>query len=338
MLRKNKTPKRIVSPLKKINRPSAILLILCCSAFFACKKETIKVSWEELNSPTDVNLTAVHFTDSEHGYVVGGSTWYKGYYLETENGGTSWVAEEIANKQLFDLDFNENGIAHTVGIDGYLFSNKFDNGLPAESWTFHRMPRWDILRGACFNSRNEGVLVGGIAFDHGAIMVVNPDYTVPKKDTFPNQLNAVCYSDDETIHVAGYGILLRSTDRGATWVDSGIVGDFFQAISFPSPEVGYIIGYNGTILKTTDKGANWKNIRRGDAITVSDQPFLNLHFIDENKGYIVGENGLCWRTLDGGDNWQVIGDLPGFDFNDVYVVDGMVYIVGEGGRMLRFEE
>lgn len=324
----------------RIPRPKLIVFFLCFSiSFFACKKEeTIKVNWVELQSPTDIDLSSVYFTSPDHGHAVGGLTWSKGVYLHTTDAGASWKKEDIADKRLFDLHFNEQGIGHTVGIDGYLFSNDFtNNNLPFEDWTFHRMPRWDILRGVAFNSRNEGVLVGGVAFAEGAIMTVDNEYLVPKTHTFENQLNAVCYSDDNTIHAAGYGLILRSIDKGETWIESPVSGDFFQAITFPTALIGYMVGYNGTILKTADAGVSWKKIRKGDAIAVSDQPFLSVHFLNEEEGYIVGDKGLCWKTADGGDNWQIIGDLPGFDFQDVFVTDNFVYIVGENGRMLQLD-
>ncbi len=320
------------SPFRPLSSYLYFSLFMLLFVFSNCKKEKISIEWEELNSGTDINLTAVHFTDELTGHIVGGVTWFSGSYLQTNDGGDTWTVEEISNKQFFDIEFNANGIGHAVGIDGYLFSA---TESPYDEWTFHRMPRWDILRGVCFNSRNEGVLVGGIAFAEGAIMVVAPDYTVPVKDTFPNQLEAVCYSDDNTIHAVGYGLVLRSTDAGQTWVETETSDDFFQAITFPSSSIGYIVGYNGTILKTTDSGSSWKQLRNGDAIAVSDQPFTGMHFADTDNGYIVGEKGICWRTYDGGENWETL-DLPDIDFNDVFIIEDKVYLVGKKGRIIRF--
>jgi photosystem II stability/assembly factor-like uncharacterized protein len=312
-----------------------ILLFLAMLFFFSCKKEKIEVIWEELDSGTNDNLSAVYFTDENSGHIIGGNTWYNGIYLQTKDAGATWAADNFADKQLFGLNFNANNIGYTVGIDGYLFTSSDESH---EQWNKKNVPRTDILRGVSFNTRNEGVLVGGVAFAKGVIIVVDSNYSAIHIDTFSNQLNAVCYSDDNTIQVAGYGIIFRSIDGGATWIENEVSGDFFQAISFPTPSTGYIVGYGGTILKTTDKGITWKNIRRGDAISVSDKPFTSVYFEDELHGYIVGEKGLCWRTIDGGNNWQIVKGLPGFDFNDVYMINEKVYIIGESGRILRFEK
>ena len=319
------------------NIKNILLCFLLCfiggTSFFNCKKEKIDVVWEELNSGTSENLSAVHFTDENTGHVIGGNIWFSGIYLQTRDAGMTWTADNFADKQLFGLHFNNKNIGHTVGIDGYLFGSADESH---EQWNFYRLPRWDILRDVAFNDKNEGVLVGGVAFAEGAITVVDSNYQVVHIDTFVNQLNAVSFSDDNTIHIAGYGIILRSVDGGTTWIENEVSGDFFQSISFPSPTIGYMVGYNGTILKTTDNGVTWKHLRRGDAITVSDQPFLAVHFADVDNGYIVGEKGLCWQTTDGGDNWKVVSGLPNFDFHDVHMRGGSVFIVGNNGRIVKF--
>ncbi len=319
----------------KVSIKSLYILSFLGLFLFSCKKEKVDVNWEELNTGTSENLSAVYFTDELTGHAIGGSTWFNGLYLQTQDGGSSWTVDNFADKQLFGLHFNNQGIGRAVGIDGALFSA---DGEPYEEWDFYRLPRWDILRDVCFNERNEGVVVAGIAFAEGAIMVLDSNYNAVHVETFEHQLNAVCYSDDNTIHVAGYGLVMRSTDGGATWLENETSDDFYQSISFPSPRLGYMVGYNGTILKTTDSGVNWKAIRRGDAIGVSDKPFLAVHFVDEQNGYIVGEKGLCWRTVDGGDKWQIIRGLPDVDLHDVYVINNTVYIVGNEGRVFRFTE
>ena len=91
-----------------------------------------------------------------------------------------------------DLSFNTANIGHTVGIDGFLFSI----AEPYESWNFYRLPNWDLLRDVAFNSKDEGILVGGVAFANGQITVVDSNYQAVKVDTFEHQMEAVAFSDD----------------------------------------------------------------------------------------------------------------------------------------------
>ena len=169
-------------------------------------------------------------------------------------------------------------------------------------------------------------------------MTLTPNFTPLTVDTFDNELSAVCYSDANTIHVAGYGIILRSTDGGLSWVISETKGDFYRSVYFPTSTIGYIAGYSGSILKTTNAGETWTKLIDGDKITVKNRPFRSVYFVNTEKGYLVGDKGTFWRTNDGGNNWQIVKNFPNVDFYDVYVIENTGYIVGENGRIFRFEE
>ncbi len=318
----------------KVSRMDRRLIYLCLiiglTAFLSCKKEKISLSWDNLNSGTSHNLTAVHFTHADTGYAVGGDTWYLGIMLHTYDGGNNWQVDSIANKQFFGIDFLPDGTGHIVGIDGYLFEQKPDN------WQFHRLPRWNILRGVDFYEAQRGVVVGGEAFSIGVIMTLGDNYATVATDTLDNQLESVTYSDEKTIHAVGYGLILRSTDGGLTWAPSETTGDYFREVQFVNSRTGYIIGYNGTLLKTTDAGESWDRLRGGDQITVSDKPFLAMHFVDADRGYICGEGGLLWQTTNGGEDWAIVKDLPNVDFYDVFVIEDTGYLVGENGQIVRF--
>ncbi len=318
--------------VRNIN-PFFILLFLF-PFFTSCKKESIELPWIELNTGSNATLCDLHFFNSEEGIIIGGNTWFEGVYLRTEDGGINWTNQSLGDKQLFGLDLNSNGIAYTVGIDGYLFSLAPDS----TEWTFHRTPRFDILRDVAFNVQNNGIMVGGVAFSQGLIVRSDTNFTFQLIDTFAHQLNAVCFSEQEIVHAAGYGIVLRSTDAGLTWEENETAGDHFQAIHFPSKTFGYMVGINGTILKTTDGGINWDKIRNGDAVTVSDQAFQDVFFVDNDYGYIVGKGGLCWRTEDGGEEWKVVKGLPNVDFNAIEIVDGFVFLAGDEGRLIRIQD
>lgn len=310
------------------------LLLGICIAVSSCGKEKISLDWVELDSGTAYPLTSVHFTDVNNGHAVGGETWYRGAYIHTADGGETWQADTLGDKQLFGIHFNQENIGHAVGINGYLFRKE----TVQSDWVFYRLPRWNFLRDVCFTDEGYGTVVGGSAYNFGIILTMNPNYNTFTLDTLENELSAVSYSDKNTIHAAGYGIILRSTDAGQNWTVSETNGDFYKSISFPTNTIGYIVGYSGSILKTTDAGQSWEKLIDGDKITVKNTPFRSAHFVNAEKGYLVGDNGTFWRTIDGGENWQVVEDFPDTDLYDVFVVENTGYIVGENGRIFRFEE
>ena len=303
-------------------------------AFSSCGKEKINLKWTELDSGTASTLTSVYFTDPNHGHAVGGNTWYHGTYLQTTDGGDHWQLDTLGNKQLFGIHFNQHQMGHAVGIDGYLFRKE----SPQSSWDFYKLPNWNILRDVCFFDVDHGIVVGGEAFKFGVLMTLGADYKPITIDTFENELSAVCYTNAKTIHVAGYGIILRSTDGGLNWSISETNGDFYRSIHFPTSNIGYIAGYSGSILKTTDAGQNWKKLIDGNKISTKNTPFRSVHFVNAEKGYLVGDRGTFWRTLNGGNNWQVVKDFPKVDLYDVHVVENTGFIVGENGRIFRFED
>lgn len=315
-----------------LNSRLSLFYLLLILLAFSCGKEKIELTWEEQNVDFNKTLTAVYFTDVNTGFALGGDTWYNGYSLSTIDGGANWIVDSLTNKRVNALHFNSNGIGYAVGFDGQFFRKE----NPQEDWVFHRFSRWDILSGVCFNEEGEGVAVGGAAFQSGVAIRYQGD-TVIQIDTFENELAAVCYSDASTLHAVGYGIVLRS-DNGGPWERQNIEGDFFRAIHFPSPEVGYVVGSAGTIMKTTNGGLDWNKIRDGNKIRVSNKPFRDVFFVNEDHGYIVGEGGLFWLTDNGGDDWKEVKNFAGDDLLSVHAVDGHGYIVSQQGGIFHFQE
>ena len=315
----------------KIFLTYSVLLIFLLSS---CGKEKIELLWEEQTSPTEVPLTSVYFTHPDTGHVTGGDSWYSGLYLSTNDGGASWQLDTLSNSKMYSLHFSPAGRGGVIGNNGYLFRKQSAQA----DWTFYRLNFWEVLTDVAVSDYNLAVAVGGEAFQHGRILRLEGNAILTQVDSFPNELSAVYISDEQTVHAAGYGIVLRSDDGAKTWTQLDIEGDFFRSIHFPSANVGYMVGSAGTIMKTTDAGQQWKKLRDGSKISVSNIPFQDVFFVDEDKGYIVGHDGVFWRTLNGGDDWQEVTSLPGADFNSVHVAGGQGYIVSEEGRIFRFTE
>ncbi len=310
-----------------------ILLFLGFFLLLACNKEdTISLPLTELASPTSSRLNAIHFTDAQTGFAVGGDSWYRGIALKTTDGGSSWTVDSIASAELFSLQFLDNRRGFTTGIGGRFLQMI----LPDQLWQFGQFLPWHLHRDICFFDVDHGIVVGGESYGDGQIVRLGKNFERLSVDSFANELSTVCYSDSSTVHVAGYGLLLRSTDGGIRWQQLDVDGDFFQDIFFVDSQTGYLVGLAGAIYKTTDGGARWHRVRA--AKILSDTGFRAIHFSTSDKGYLVGKAGTFWRTLDGGESWQMIKGLPDIDLRDVYFADGQGFIVGEGGRIFRFED
>ena len=310
-----------------------ILLFFTATFFLSCSKEKITLQWQEIPTHLTDNLRGVYFSDAQHGAIIGGKTWSRGISLNTSDGGNTWRMDSLQGWSLYGLGSNTEGDALTIGISGEVFCKQIVD--TTFHTTYQSYGSW--FRDIAARKKLDGlVCVGGQSWQAGIIVRVDGLGKV-KIDSFKQELESVCYSDDSTIHAVGYGLVVRSINGGKTWNINTLKDDFYQSVCFPSSKIGYTVGLGGIIAKTEDSGATWKKLRNGDALTVSSQPFRAVFFTDILRGYIVGDQGLMWLTKDGGETWQTVKDLPKVDFYDIFVSKTEGWIVGSGGKIIKFK-
>ncbi|MDX5427875.1 MAG: YCF48-related protein [Bacteroidota bacterium] len=85
------------------------------------------------------------------------------------------------------------------------------------------------------------------------------------------------------------------------WVsqNSGVT-QTLHAVHFPSNNVGFTVGVNGTILKTTDGGISW-SIQNSNLT----DPLLSVNFVNDSVGWVAGGSGqpVLLTTSNGGGTW-----------------------------------
>ena len=110
-----------------------------------------------------------------------------------------------------------------------------------------------------------------------------------------------------------------------------------QKLFFVNANVGYAVGFNGTILKTADAGDNWSTQNSGVSVSLND-----VYFVNETIGYAVGSKGdteTVLKTTDGGTNWVRLTLDNANDRRDFYGVcftdadNG--YVVGKWGTIVK---
>ena len=315
-----------------------------CHTFYFCfilfllsacnKPEETELPWKEIAIPTTDRLEGVYFLNDTVGHLVGGIPYQTGIHLETYDGGETWSSTSFSNL-IFDFVPLDNGEAVHTGFSGLRRrvnreENWFVQGFP----TLNGVPPFNAVAAGA----NGDLLVGGgIAFKDGILIRMDENFEVLALDSFPAEISDVTYLTETEAVAVGYGIVLRSTDSGNSWTRLPVYDDFFKSVHFPTPEVGYIVGFSGSILKSEDGGLTWSAQRDGDRLTVSDKPFRSVFFIDELEGFIVGDDGIFWMTTDGGDNWKIITNLPDRNFYDVFVQNEKIYIAGDQGTLIQVE-
>src|SRR3990172_1852344 len=85
-------------------------------------------------------------------------------------------------------------------------------------------------------------------------------------------------------------------------------GNSLTAVTFIDANIGFSVGYTGTILRTTDGGNTWESQSSG---TINH--LCGISFTDSNIGTTVGWNGTILKTTDSGNSW--ISQLSGTSEN-----------------------
>lgn len=227
------------------------------------------ISWTKLNSKTNADLNSVYFTDSNTGYVVGGSNYdacfpqweneskiIPNIILKTDDGGKSWKTQSTTSKAEFkSVFFIKNS---TLTNTGYIAGS---NGTILK--TTDGGNHWE--------EQNTGI---------------------------SEDLNAVFFIEDNNGSNTGYavgntGTIIKTTDGGRNWI-SQISGTkkILESVYFVSKDTGYVVGESeekpsGIILKTTDGGKTWINQPSSNI-----NGFFSVFFSDPHTGFVGGNNGI----------------------------------------------
>lgn len=188
-------------------------------------------------------------------------------------------------------------------------------------------------------------------------------------------LSGVTRAGERLVAVGQRGHILYSAATDGHWQQARVpVSSDLTAVTFASPNKGWAVGHDGVILHSSNGGASWRKQLDGRQIGVlmlahyralaaaepsneswplrvsdaqrlveegADKALLDVWFANEQLGYVVGVFGLILRTEDGGQHWQPFAehtDNPqGLHLNAINAVDGVPYISGEQGLLLRWD-
>ncbi len=139
----------------------------------------------------------------------------------------------------------------------------------------------------------------------------------------------------DKIWVVGHpGVILHSTDRGATWIMQEGGGDeALYAIQFVDDRIGFIVGRSGLVLRTDDGGGSWV---RQESNT--HEPLMDVSFVDDKYGWAVGNFATIIHTSDGGATWtpQLLAPEDDPVLNGVVFIDRQRgWVAGEFGTIAR---
>jgi photosystem II stability/assembly factor-like uncharacterized protein len=107
--------------------------------------------------------------------------------------------------------------------------------------------------------------------------------------------------------------------------------EHLNSISFPTKEICYAVGNNGTILKTIDSGNTWQSL-----VVPVNIKLQAVHFTNAQNGFIVGDSNIVIKTIDGGQNFimqQFTGNL--YTGQTICALNADTIFIGGNGGMLK---
>ncbi len=144
--------------------------------------------------------------------------------------------------------------ADTVFIvsDAGIFIKSFDGGT---TWINYNTGFSEDFFDIYFIDSNTGYCVG----ENGKIIKTidgGENWTALNTST-TNNINCICFHNEELWTVGNNGLILHSVDYGDTWEQNIVVENKLNSIAFNNDSIGIIAGNENTLLKSTNNGNTW---------------------------------------------------------------------------------
>jgi len=260
---------------------------------------------------------------------------------DTAEPGDTVVTDTVAPEDTADQpDGDTSGPADTAD------AGPDDTGSGPDGWVSVHPPsrlNADLLAALVPPGSSDWYAVGNtvaVSGDEGQSWAVAATDSLPRQPR-PHVCDVVYVSPDDAFYACG-DTLYATSDRGATWEvalqlqrshpdysDSASI----NALDFPSPEVGFLVGGFDKILKTVDGGETWMTLRWSDS-TTPYRSYSDVVFLDPQVGYVAGYevadilmnfafDERILVTVDGGQTWVThsLGVGPDYKGVELQVLD-----------------
>jgi len=312
------------------------------------KTENGGLNWEIIKLDYKWSQNDFFFLNKNKGFLLRGNylepfydneTWTKGAFLETNDGGKTWV--EIGNN-----DTKYSSIFFLNDAVGYLSIHNLENGR-AVLKTINGGITWDTL--AFIWDWDEMYFYDeqvGLAIKNNLVYKTSSggiDWSLKNEINLPDlgsRLTSILVENEDILIVGTEGNIIKSSDYGEVWksIDSSI--DFYYAslrgVTFKDKSIGFIYGKQfmenpledkAILMRTHDRGRNWERITLSELSDI----FLIKHY-DNNLWAASGTS--LFHSIDDGNSWEMIMDVSingDENLRDVHLFDNQ-HIVFLAGR------
>ncbi|MHC4957817.1 MAG: YCF48-related protein [Planctomycetota bacterium] len=243
-------------------------------------------SWFPCDVEAAGRLYDIDAPDKTNAFAVG----FGGTILRTKDRGQTWKKLETPGPQwLAAVDFVSASTGYVVGgaeppviwktTDGGDSWVSLAGNLPARAGR-------ESLRDVLFLTEERGFVVGT-----GGLILETRDagQSWSARDSGTDAWLRAISVRGKILHVAGKGVLLRSSDDGKTWAPLPIPeGRKLNDVAFVSADLGWITGFRGEVLETTDGGRSW------NAVAVHTRMTGAIH-VSPERVVVTGGGGTILR-------------------------------------------
>jgi photosystem II stability/assembly factor-like uncharacterized protein len=228
------------------------------------------------------------------------------------------------------IDSLRNGVRGLVS-----FNNRYEFGPQQEAaadWMIRRMSRWGIEAESdtyTFPSSpfNDISMIGAnfawvVGRNSVLIRTTNGGYnweTLNQGVPPGVEFKGVTFVDRYNGYAVGTnGVIIGSTDEGATWVQQAYgPGNNLNAVRFSDYLRGIAVGDSGTVVRTRDSGTIWFPVR-----PIVRSRLTDVFYTDQENVWVCGDSGTIIHSADSGVSWSL--QITGITrtLNAVFFING----------------
>lgn len=319
-----------------LGRLAAAMLVLFTLAGFTRAQS----GWTPIKLNTAGNdLNTVYFLDTKRGWVGGDG----GFLSRTDDGGQSWVRQNVATKAgINDIYFRDQEAGFFLAGNSIFVTR--DNGTTWNQLKIFSPEEFDgaeiELYSVRFSSKKKGWVVGSVSKNDrivDSVLVYTDDGGETwRRQRAPSRLELIhidFVSDKRGWIVGDGGTILFTRDAGQSWTkqNSGVTGTLYH-VDFRDDKRGLVVGERGVLLRTTDGGETWSPVPTNVNVTL-----LSVQFLDDDEGWVIGRAGTILRTSDEGKTWTMQQSTTKQNLYSLHINKKIGWTVGGGGVILRYE-
>lgn len=309
-----------------------ILIALLLGA--GCKKDLLH--WQhvqQLSTNTTSRLDNIRFLGNNVCVIGGGVQFDKAEVLRSTDGGYTWQNYPYpqAGKEMTGMAVTSSGRIYMCGTDGTVLYST-DSG---QTFLFGRIGTWATLTGASFPASDTGIFVSTVLQRNSAITRIDSNFNIISVDSLDFGMNNIYMTDANNGYIIGYGAIMKTTNRGDSWMFLDPTDDNFTAMDIHGDEM-WMCGANGSVYHTLNAGYHWDKYRNGNDIALPRYGLRCILFKDELNGWAAGDGGVMIHSNDGGKHWAQYSSFTGSTIRSLALCpNGDLLAAGDDGTLFR---